>query len=412
MMRAPLLIGAAVAMCLSGCVDYLDDGDVGRPRYLGEIRGEAPLRMIPPIADRNGNVYVLYGDRDLNDNEVYTGYFGGGWSDGCASQRGDDRALHGWVGTATNRAWYHAGEGLVEVNGDTGKCGQVMETDPASNAALDFLGVVPEVRETPSRTWTVALIASPEDTTAYFVVLDLDRRRYFEAKQFEPAGAQNLRVLGAGADYSTHTGMMLVAYELDGATVVEGLFLDDQADVTARMPITGIGEATEDMVVGHLQSTNGDTAVGLLEDGQLVAFHRTAGGVTRPAGDNMQPIGVHNWQGELFLVGTGQGGEVPAITEIDADGNAGSGRLWDSSQQAASTLSENVVVIDDRSQPMRTMTWPSPITAIHQFPFLSEHSPAHYANDTTVWLIAGPSFNAGGDRMTSVAVAPIGIAYK
>lgn len=410
-MRSALVIGA-IAMSLTGCVEYLDDGDVGRPRYMGEIRGEAPLRMLPPIADRFGNVYVLYGDRDLNDNEVYVGHVGGGWSGGCESHRGDDRGVHGWVGRATGRAWYHAGDGLVEVNGDSGKCGQVLESDPASNAALDFLGVLPMVRETPSRTWTVALIAAPEDETAYFAVVDLDRRRYFESKQFEPAAARDIKVLGSGADNTAHTGAMLVSYTLDGQTVVEGLFVNDDADITARMPITGVSEPTEDMVIGQLQLAGSDMAVGLIDGGQLVAFHRTEGGVTRPAGDNMTPIGVHKWQGDLFLVGTGQDGEVPAITEIDANGNAGSGRLWQSSQDAASTLAGSVVVIDDRTEPMQRMTWQSPISAISRFPFLSEHSLDHYANETTIWLIAGPSFNAGGDRMTSVAFAPIGISYK
>jgi hypothetical protein len=403
---------AALAVALSGCVDYLEPGDLGQPRYLGEIRGEAPLRMIPPTADRSGNVYVLYGDRDLNDNEVYVGHAGGGWSTACQSHRGDDRGVHGWVGHATSRAWFHAGDGLVEVDGDSGKCGQVLATDPASNAALDFLGVLPLVRETPSRTWTVALIASPEDNTAYFAVIDLERRRYFEAKPFEPSDARDIKVLGSGADAKAHSGMMLVSYTVAGETVVEGLFLNDDADVTARIPVAGISAPEQDMVVGQLQTSSGDLAVGLLENDQMVAFHRTEGGVTKPAGDNIDPVGIHKWQGKLYLVGTGQGGDVPAITEIDQNGNAGSGRLWESSQDASLTMGSNIVVIDDRTQPMQRMTWQSPASAISEFPFLSPHSLSHYANDTTIWLIAGPSFNTGGSVMTSVAFAPIGISYR
>ena len=92
----PLLVLAA----LTGCIDYLDPGEVGAVRYFGEVRYTpgTPLPLLPPIADRDGNAYVLSGSRDLRQVTAFTGQAGGGWSSGCALHKGDDRGAHGWIG--------------------------------------------------------------------------------------------------------------------------------------------------------------------------------------------------------------------------------------------------------------------------------------------------------------------------
>ena len=67
--------------CKSG---LLNSGEWGTLRYFGELTGipevewdeednnEALLELIPPISDRNGNIYVLYEDPN-GDSVVYVG---------------------------------------------------------------------------------------------------------------------------------------------------------------------------------------------------------------------------------------------------------------------------------------------------------------------------------------------------
>ena len=77
-----LLAVSLLAMSSAGCIDYLNEGELGRIRYFGEVRGAAPLRMLPPVADRDGNVYALYGEPGLNESEAFVGHGRGGWTGG------------------------------------------------------------------------------------------------------------------------------------------------------------------------------------------------------------------------------------------------------------------------------------------------------------------------------------------
>jgi hypothetical protein len=396
-------------LAASGCVNFLDPGDYGTPRYLGEVRGEAPLTMIPPVSDREGNVYVLYGARDENEVKVFVGHAGGGWSDQCGHHRGDEHGIHGWIGRAGKRAWYWSGDALVEVSGLQGSCTEVLERDPSSRTVLLYRGVIPMVKETPSRTYSLAIVQSAGDPRTFIAVVDLDRKRFSSVELFEPAGATDLIVLGTGADPDSDTGFALVSYREGGQVRVEGLFLDLAGRITDRVPVTGAADRGRAAVLGFLHSVDGDVVVGLFEGGDKVVFRRGQGGEVRPAGDNMTPVGVHRWDDRLYLVGTGAGN--PAVAAIDRAGRAGSGQLWQASVRAAAALDGDVAVVDDRSEPMRRVAWPSPRTAIGPHPFVSEHSPEAYAIDTTGWLIAGPSFNAGGERITAVAFAPVGVSY-
>jgi len=85
--------------------------------------------------------------------------------------------------------------------------------------------------------------------------------------------------------------------------------------------------------------------------------------------------------------------------------------VWEASSVANQQLNGTVSVLDDRSDPKRNVGWVDPTSAIGTFPFLSSHSLDTYANDTTGWLIAGPSFSGGGIPQTSVAFTPLGIRY-
>jgi hypothetical protein len=399
-----------VAAGSSGCIEYLEPGDLGTPRYFAEVRGDVPLRMTPPLSDREGNVYVPYGDKSYLYPKIYVGHLGGGWTGKCVEHRGDASGFNGWIGRGSNRAWYWSGHSIVEISGKTGGCEQILARDPSTRATLEHLAVVPMVKESPSRTSTVSLLTSAGDPRAFLVRVDLVRNRYFNATAFEPADATDLVVLGTGADPDRSIGFILLKYQQAGATRVEALYVDPEASVIDRVTIPGADGLGPYSVSGYLASVDGDLVVGLLETGELLAFNRDGGAQVVDAGEIPQPVGVHRWGRRLYLVGLGAGG--PEIAPIDRSGRPGAAQPWEASLSAAAALDgADVLVLDDRSQPMQRATWPSPASAIGPYPFLSPHSPEQYAVDTTGWVLAGPSYVAGGEQITAVAFAPIGIRY-
>jgi hypothetical protein len=406
--RLGLFAAALCALSSFGCVDYLNEGELGRIRYFGEVRGAAPLRMIPPVADRDGNVYALYGAPGLNEVEAFVGHGRGGWTSGCFEHKGDDRGAHGWVGVETGKAWYWSGDALVEVDGDSGECEQILDADFRTGAGLNFEGVVPMVIEKPSRSIALALVSTSADAVPYHIVVDLSIARYTDARPFEPAGATNVVVLGVGADRDSRTGFMVVKYQLGDENVVEGLFLDDDGNEIGRAPIADAGASAEDAVLGYLQSVDGNMVAGVLETGEIVSFDRSGGAARVFNGFGV--AGVHKWDGSLYLVG--MGAADPMIARIDSAGTIGAPAVWQASLEAAGSLQGDLAVLDERTEPRQTVGWADPVSAIGPMPFISAHSPDVYATDTTGWLLAGPGFQLDSNPQTSVAFAPVGISYR
>jgi hypothetical protein len=402
-MRAWVLLLVA-----GGCIDHLDPGELGTLRYFGEVRGARPLRLLPPVVDREGNAYVLHGSREIAMVEARVGLAGGGWAGGCTIHEGDDRGVHGWVGVSADRAWYWSGEALVEVSGTSGGCGSVADRDPSSNANLSFLGVAPWVREAPSRTTLLAMVSSPADPAPFEGLVDLETGQVVDLRPFEPAEARDVVVLGTGADAGRQTGVFLVRYRLGDELVVEGVFLDAGGGRASVAWIEGGRDLGEDAVLGHLQFSGRGLVAGLLEDGDLIIFGRRQG-VVRSLDLDLDVVGLHAWGGDLWLAGTDDG--TPVVARLDDEGWPGELQPWTASLQAAETLAGPVHVLDDRAEPRRWVSWEEPSTAMGEFPFLSPHPPSRIAEGTAAWLVAGPSFAAGGEERTSVAFGPLGISY-
>ena len=407
-----LVVASLAALALAGCIDYLPPGEHGVLRYFGEVRGNAPLPMIPPVTDRDGNAYLIYGGPEqTTELEAFAGSATGGWTAGCSILRNQDVNLGArmWIGTATSRAWYWAGEGLVEMSGRTGSCRVVLPNDPASNVRVFYYGVIPRVYETPSRTFAHALIRGGTDVV--HVTLDLDRDDYGETRPFEPQAATDIRVLGTGADPQRNIGYMLVSYELEGQRRVEGIHLDRNNREIARATVDVSAEVAGALghgaVRGSLQSINGAVVAGYLATGDIVLFDRE-GGVLRSVPE-MSPRGVHRWDGQVWVVGESNG--QPHVATIDSSGNFGPPTIWDASMRTAARLEGTVRVLDDRREPRRVIGWENPVSAMDEHPFLQPWSPHQYADGTTSWVVAGPSFNVAGARRTSVAYGPVGISY-
>jgi hypothetical protein len=409
---------AAAAM---GCGPPLEPGEFGIFRYAGNVRGAAPLDLLPPISDRYGNTYVLFGGPDRLEVELFIGYRGGTWDGGCTAYTQTPAkpgsmtkpfGAHGFVGRAQDRAWYWAGEALVGASGTFGGCVKLLTNDPNSGAKLAFKAVVPFVRETPSKTTLVAWVQSPTDPRPFAVLVDLDAEVFRAVNEVGPATIGNVTVLGTGANHDDGSGVVVMRYEL-GATAmtpgtphVEARFYDADGIETGRTALAGFEDMGEYDIRGFLQPGNNDLWVGLDKSGGIVALNRSQGARKKLG---FAATGVHRWERDLFVVGTDGG--APVVAAVDGSGGVGAPQRWQSSQDAANALNGAIDVLDDRTLPSRHITWQSPRTATGAFPFLHGHSLHRYGDATTLWMIAGPSFKAGGEDRTAIAIAPVGIAY-
>lgn len=422
-----LLAGLAGTVgCKTG---LLEPGEWGQFRYFGELEGAPPMRLLPPMSDRDGNVYVLY--EDFNGySTVYTGQALGGWSVGCqphelpldeVSHVDGDLNVHGFLGTSQNEAWYWAGDALVHVSGSTGQCKQILDTDPLTVTNLQFVGALPWIWETPSHRTLIALVRGVSDRTLgvppYQVVVDLDLGRYVAYDIFQPSDADCVDILGVGGSKSREEGVYIVGYTLGEERTVEARFIDAKGRTTTvatldieTAPYDCTKEAPpEAQVVGFLQSSKAGVWAGLLEDGSLLAFNKNGGSVRELP--NFVPAGLIRFKDNLWVSGLDDS-DRPVVGKLSANGTVSSGnvRRWASAEKAASGLNGNIEVLDQRYSPSEPVTWRSPTTAIGSWPFLSSFPLDSYAEGTTGWLVAGPSYESASQQRTSIAYAPVGIS--
>ncbi len=390
-----------------GCADTLEPGELGEARIVGSIRGDPP-RVLAPVSDLDGNVYVLAGAKDYpGEAKVYVGKAGGGWLGSCEVTKGSSFGPHGWVGYTRDHRWYWSGEALVSVSGKNGDCHALLDTDPVSGTDLAFLAVVPWVRDTPTQTSTVALIKGRTDVLPFQVRIDLRADIYTNVQQFEPSNATNVTVLGVGASEDRGEGYILVRYDVGDQIVTEARFVDHQAETTATVPLALDPALPAHATVGYLQANAKGLVTGLLSNNQLVSFDRS-GGVVRDL-QIIQAAGIHRWGDELYLVGVID--NRPHVVPLGNDGSVGAPIPWASSEQVAAKVAAGLDLIDDRTLPSRSDYWDSARSAIGAYPFLGPHSLDRYADGTTGWLFAGPSYDAAGELVTLIAFAPVGVEY-
>lgn len=396
------LILAAAALALPGCGGMLAPGEWGTFRYFGQLQGEAPLRLVPPVSDRAGNTYVLYGD-DTVPSEVYVGHRWGGWSGGCSPGELSYQ-MHGFVGTSEDRAWAWVGEALVEINGETGVCSQVLNRDPNTAADLFFIAAVPWVDETPSKRTMVALVQTSTDPVPYVAAIDLDLGRYTYYQQFRPDDAEELHVIGVGANPDKGEGFVLLTY-LDGGRETELLVLNKLGDLKKRVSVD-LDDPESLTMLGQMQGDAQGNAVGLLSDG-TVLFYRN-GKVDTDTYSSFDVQGIYQFEDSVYL--TGEKNDRPVIGKVAGLGQLESLDTWEAAFDAAKELSGTIKVLDERTRPNQQVKWKSPDSAIGRWPLISPYPLDPYAQGTSSWLIAGPGFDSTAEPMTAVAWAPVGVA--
>lgn len=410
LVRCAALVGAA--WCVAGCAPETEPGEVGTLRYGGRVKGRTPLDLLPPVSDADGNVYVLNGAPRLPETHAFVGFAGGGWAASCHLTRGDDFGAHGWVGFAQSRQWYWSGVALVAVSGADGRCHAVLERDPSTTAELQFLAVMPGVRNRSDRASAVAWIKSPSDALPYSAQVDLDIEILTNVVPFSPADAENVSVVGVGGSREQGIGIVLAQYQSGGAPHLEARYYD--ADGAPQGSVAIEPEPLAPYAVqGYLQIASSGLVAGLVQPldpkapPDLVTFTRSSGSITSVTG--MSPVGVHLWDGALWLVGTAD--SEPVIVPIEGDGSLGNLRTWGASLLTERATLGALDVRDDRSLPSRRTTWTGVKTAMGNFPFLHAHALTTHARGTTLWLFAGPTTEGNAFPFTSFATAPVGVAY-
>lgn len=392
---------------LLGCAGPLGPGGWGVFRYFAEVEGEPPMGILAPYSDRAGNVYVVEGNRDEAYNTLYVGHARGGWSGGCSAHEGSF-GVHGFVGRSETRAWLWSGDALVELDGGTGGCRSVLNTDPISGTDVAFKAVLPAVRSTPSRTTLVAWVQGVTDPLPYVAVVDLDQRSWWSIDRFPLEDAEDLVVLGTGAEADGTRGWVLLAYTAGGARQVEAWTFDEDGLALNRIPVDlDLAELGEHAVVGSLVPSDGGFVAGLLTDGRVVAFDAQAGGTLSV--DGFEPYGVQADGGALWV--TGMADELPVIAPLRAGSGLGEAQAWDAAIDAAATLSRGVEVRDERITPHGKQVWSEARSAIGPWPLVSPWPLDPYAIGETGWVVAGPAYETGLGPVTAVAWAPVGVSF-
>lgn len=383
------------------CGQPLDSGTFGTLRFAARVKGTPPLSIFPPIRDRSGDIYTLYGAIGMPETATFVSAPGGGTVEVCNLTKGDAYGAHGWVGFSDDHAFYWSGDALVSVPSSGARCSAVLDIDPQTNSDLQFKAVMPFVRVTSTQITAVALVKTPTDVQPFSALVDLDRGIMTNTASLPGTGT--VKVLGVGAERDGDARVTLI--DRDGK--MEADFFDDEANFTGRASVDG-QRPPEYGIVGTIRMNAAGTWACLSSLGELLVFTRAGGGPVAFDG-GVTPIGVHLWKDALWLVGTT--GNKPVVVPLDDSGHPGQPVEWAASERAAAALTGALTLNDDRSFPIRQVTWTNVITAIGPHPFLSATSPFPHAPDTTVWVVAGPSDTEGTRPLTSIAIAPVGVTY-
>ena len=400
---------ALLVLFSAACSATLSPGSVGTLRYAGRVKGVQPLALLPPVSDPSGNIYVLNGSPTVPETHVFVGSSGGGWDASCSLTKGDAHGVHGWAGYATRKQWYWSGNALVAVPADGTACHAVLDRDPATNADLLFQAVTPAVRNLSEKTSLVAWVQSPTDALPFSGLVDLDHEILTNVQGFQPSDATDAAVVGVGGLRTSGRGIVLVQYHRGGGAFLELRGYDAAANETDRVTVNG-GPFAAYAVQGYLAMDDGNLVAALVNgaDGQprLLTADSAGGDVIDVKG--MTPVGVHRWDGQLWLVGVAS--RQPAVAQISR-GGIGQVTAWSASSNASGAFNGPTPVRDDRSLPSRDTTWNDVKTGAGQFPFLGPHSLTENAPSTGLWVWAGPADTEGQIDMTAFAVSPVGVTY-
>ena len=384
------------------CTPPLENGEVGNIRYFGEIPGEVPMRLLPPVSDRDGNLYVAYGARNRSDTEIWAGRASGGWKNACKAHRGSF-GLHGFIGQADNEAWVWTGDTILHVWGESGTCHEILQQDPVTGTSLIWQAVAPWVRVSPSRMTTIGLVRSTNSGQSFLTIIDLEREEMTQLQSLQPTGIEDLIVLGTGADAERNEILFAISYKSGGKRVDEALLLDSDNQLLERIPLDLDQAPSEYEILGYFQSNGGGAWAGVRESGGAILIAPAGGYDVQPEFD---AYGLLRTRKNLFV--TGLLGQSTVAARVADNSSLEGAREWRSPDLALSQLQQSATVYDERNSPLRKTTWDTVESAIGIRPLVSPYPLDFYTTGSSGWLFAGPSYQGPAEDITAVGFAPIG----
>ena len=389
MIRAVLLLSM-----LGACVDGLAPSEVGAGRRVGIYPG--PLAaVLPPMTDRDGNLYVVTGVPDGATSApgiAHVGAARGGWSEGCSTGELIRGPARGWIGATSGRGWLWSDTALLELAVD-GRCTPQLDRDPSTGSDLQFHAVAPFALETSSGIFTVAILSSVAEPELRVATIEIATGAIALG-----AALPGARVLGAGADRARGEAV----FAIEDATGARVLFVEPHTHAIASVQITGAMEPAR----GEIEVAADGSFAAVLGDKAVLVGDRSG---ARIAGTDMATaIGIErDARDALWLIGTGSAGaSVAALTSV----GPATATPWDCAARIDDALAAGIVVIDETAGERTTSTW-NARSALGDIALLSAHSAPSYAVDARAWLVADPPIDRGGISYSQLAVIPVGVSF-
>jgi hypothetical protein len=345
------------------------------------------VATVPPITDRNGNIYVVTGAIDTagtaQPGQIYVGGTRGGWTSACATGFGPDGVGAGWIGAVDDKAWLWTHAAIIQID-TTGKCTTILDRDPVSMADLRYESVAPVIEQTISAVRAVAIVTLASDARRYLVTIDLTVPRITSSMPV-PDG---VGVLGGGGGGGTGAfllddGQLLLATPGDG--------------LTAQYPVTGATAVHGEIGVGDDGSiaavlADGSTLVGSGPQVQVVPATIPASGTIRDD------------DGNLWLTAVG-----PKLVPVRG-GNLGAPVDWTSAAAADAAIQAGVMVVDERAGGRTGSTWLAR-NVLEDATLVGSLGALPYAVGVRGWLIGDAPVDRGGQSFSNVAFVPLGVTF-
>ncbi len=393
-----LSLAVSLAAPLAGCIQNLEPGQVGAGRRVGDAFPGPIAAVLPPMTDRDGNLYVVTGVPDStgrpSPGTAYVGASRGGWTAGCQTSDAIKSSARGWIGATSSVGWLWADTAVLELD-TAGNCTARLDRDPASASDVTFQAVAPVVEETLSGNFAIAILSTTADPAPHLATIDLGLGTIVSAT----ALADGTQVYGAGVDPSTHEGVFAISDDT-GAKLI---FVAPHGEISATAPITGtMGPLKGEIVVAG----DGSFFAGVIADDAVLVGDRTGARVVAP---DFTAVGVQaDDSGWPWVVGQSADGAA-RIAPTAANG-LGPSQPWSCASELTSALAAGIVVVDDRIGERTSVTWAAH-SALGTNPLVESHTAPVYGVGSRALLVGDGLVDRGGIPYSQLAVLPAGVSF-
>jgi hypothetical protein len=397
-----------IVAALAGCVDGLQPAEVGMGRRVGtgDVQGDVSA-VLPPMTDRDGNIYVVTGEPDATGvpqpGELWVGDPQGNWF-GCSTGDGLRGGALGWIGATSDRGWVWTGTQIMEsipdyANwsevGETALCRPKLDIDAVSQGDIFYKAVAPFVDETVSGDFAIGTITVGADPKVYVATMQLDIGETGVITNTIDLGA--VEVLATGANPSTREGAFLIR-DAAGTRIVIA-----KPNEKSLKTILVNGTVPTQTLLAQMTFASDGSIAAVLDDHTVLVGNRSIATVS-PAPFTARGIETDD-DGNAHLIGVAS--DVAQVASIH-NGALGTAQAWDVAMNVEAQLAAGVVVVDYLSGSREAHRWQTHsatggISLVQRY-----HAPA-YAVGARAVLVANPAVDRGGVKYSQLAVVPVGV---